>query len=88
MSIDTLGRLPKRWNTCIVDVEQNGYVYSLSLMVSLLTNENDHWTEADALEWIDYNIIGFYINGAPISPIIIDDYNHELKDLVYIGEEQ
>lgn len=88
MSNETLGRLSSEWNGCIVDVEQRGYVYSLSLMIDTVLRNSTLMTEEEALEWINYHIIAFILDeGAVFSPIIIDDYNHELKDLVFIGEE-
>lgn len=87
MSIEANGRLDRHWDECIVDVEHRGYVYSLSLMVKKVLRDFADNSEALALEWIDYNIIGFYIKPeAGYSPMIIDDYNHELDELVYIGE--
>jgi len=91
MSIEKNGRLAPMWDDCIVDVESRGYVYSLSLMIAKLLRDLDHFDndEEVALEWIDYNVIGFFVcSESDYTPMIIDDYNHELNDLVIYGEIQ
>ena len=36
-------------------------VYDIGKLSQCLLKNNTDWTEEDALEWIDYNIIGAYV---------------------------
>jgi len=36
-------------------------VYDLDKLSECLLKQNPDWTEVDALEWIDFNIIGAYV---------------------------
>ena len=48
-----------------VDLHENRAVYDYDLMIKCLV-ESEGWTVEEAVEWVDYNVIGLRGEGLPI----------------------
>lgn len=68
-------------------------IYDYNAMVMALISQGDGWTLDDALEWIEYNVIGGYVgSGTPLVTKVRDpwaeDDDEDNADLYYgAGEE-
>lgn len=76
-------KLDSEWDGCLIGYEGHQWVYCLSLMIKKLIGDYPTMTEEDALEYIDYNIIGFHPHGITF----IDDHNYEFSLMVFRGED-
>ena len=48
--------------------DDNRAIYDYEKMIECL-EKNEHWTYEEAVEWIEYNVLGFHYNGR--EPIVM-----------------
>lgn len=48
-------------DAALIGIDQDGKaVYDYDLLVQAFMDGNKDWTEEDAIEWIDYNVLGLH----------------------------
>ena len=48
-------------DAALIGIDQDGKaVYDYDLLVQAFMDGNEEWTEEDAIEWIDYNVLGLH----------------------------
>lgn len=56
------------------------FVYDYALLIEAMCEETEEWTVEDAIEWIDYNTLGTYVEKYPLvadMDISVDDMDLE-----------
>lgn len=63
LPFDDIIVLTEDWlDSALLGTDQDGKaVYDYDLLVEAFTKNNEDWTEEDAMEWIDYNVIGTHM---------------------------
>ena len=63
LPFDDIVVLTEDWlDAALLGTDQDGKaVYDYDLLIEAYLKNNPDWTEEDAIEWIDYNVVGLHM---------------------------
>ena len=79
---------PDCYDQSIVGIsDDNRLVYDRDAIVMELMNDNE-WTEEEAIEWLDYNIVRAIPYAGPEGPILIENFIDLYGDAIWIADKK